>query len=85
MIHSCVHEARARKATKLADALRLLNCDWETAAYLSEEGWERLAQFAEVNSPSWQTRSMTLDLLREREERARRFEAMMGRLPGVGA
>jgi ribonuclease D len=85
MIHSCVHEARARKATKLADALRLLNCDCEVAAYLSEEGWERLAAFAEVRPPSWQTRAMVLDLLREREERAQRFEALMERLPGVGA
>jgi hypothetical protein len=85
MIHSCVHEARVRKATKLADALRLLNCDSETAAYLSDEGWDRLAAFAEVNSPSWQTRAMALDVLREREERARRFEALMERLPGVGA
>lgn len=83
--HSYKWAARERKARKLADALGLWNVDSEEAGHLSKQGWEHFAAFAEVTPPSPEAVNMTIDVLREREDQARRFSAMMERLPGVGA
>ncbi len=76
--------ARERKAHTLADQLQALGVDSEVAPWLAEEAWESLALLTGVRPPSWRTRELVVDVLREREAVARRWAEMSDRLVGFG-
>jgi len=57
--------AREKKATALALAIRKLGGDADSAAKLSDAGWEYLARVAGVKPPSQLTRDAVVEMLRK--------------------
>lgn len=58
------------KVDALANLLEAHDVTWEDAAALDDSGWHVAAQVAKVNPPSPLTRSLVVDVLRDRERRA---------------
>lgn len=61
--------ARLRKAHRIADVLRALDVDHETAGHLAEAGWTQAAEAAEVRYPSIETRHAVIAILSARQPR----------------
>jgi hypothetical protein len=76
----CEHDGRLAKAHAIADALQFRGVDSEEAPWLSESGWEAFAALAGRPTPSQECRELVVEVLAERETRARRFAAMTDRL-----
>jgi hypothetical protein len=79
-VTSCEHEGRLAKAHAIADALQFRGVDSEEAPWLPESGWEAFAALAGRPVPSPECRELVVEVLAEREERARRFAAMTNKL-----
>jgi hypothetical protein len=77
---TCEHEGRLAKAHAIADALQFRGVDSEEAPWLPESGWEAFAALAGRPVPSPECRELVVEVLAEREERARRFAAMTNKL-----
>ena len=56
---------RAKKADALSLAIRKLGGDADSAAKLSDAGWEYLARVAGVKPPSQLTRDAVVEMLRK--------------------
>lgn len=64
--------ARFRKAQQMADILEGEGVSYQAARYMMDREWDLVVHAARLESASIVTRQMTLELLRDREERKQR-------------
>jgi hypothetical protein len=76
--------ARTRKATKIAERLIDFGLDAEEAEWLPDEAWRSFAYLAGCREPSEMTKLVVAEIMRGREESARRLAAISDPLEGLG-
>lgn len=66
-VHPLEELNRYKKASKLADVARRAGLNTAHASQMDREWWEKAAEVARVNPPSWETIRQVVEILTERE------------------